>query len=83
MVTATLNICGCLLIVVILPLTVVTNYHLPATVGVHQMMCEITKCVGQWANIISCKSCKYKVYLACLEIDVLIYSKKKKHVTNK
>lgn len=45
MVTAAFNICGCLVIVT-LPLTVVTNCRLPATVGVHQMMCEITKCVG-------------------------------------
>lgn len=42
MVTATIYICGCLVIVV-LPLTVLTNSHVLATVGVHQMMCEITK----------------------------------------
>ena len=45
MVNATFNTCGCLVIVT-LPLTVVTNCRLPATVGVHQMMCEITKCTG-------------------------------------
>lgn len=69
MVTATFNTCGCLLIVVILPPTVVTNCYVPATVGVHQMMCEITKRVGQLAYIISCESCKLKAYLT-LQIDI-------------
>lgn len=31
------------LVIVVLPLTVLTNSHVSATVGVHQMMCEITK----------------------------------------
>lgn len=44
MVTATFNICGCLVIVT-LPLNIVTDCHVPANVGVHQM-CVITKCVG-------------------------------------
>lgn len=43
----TLNICGCLLIVVVLPPTIVTNYHVPATVGVHQMMWDVKKCISK------------------------------------